>query len=57
MNTRTYASPSIPLSTAGFKVAAVKYADGMSLPFKIKETYDILREDRTESRVDFVIGC
>jgi hypothetical protein len=31
--------------------------DGTIIPFKIKEKYDISREKRTESWVDFVSGC
>ncbi len=31
--------------------------DGTIIPFKIKEKYDISRDKRTESWVDFVSGC
>jgi hypothetical protein len=31
--------------------------DGTVIPFNIKEKYDISRENRTESWVDFVSGC
>jgi hypothetical protein len=31
--------------------------DGTIIPFKIKEKYNISRDKRTESWVDFVSGC
>jgi hypothetical protein len=31
--------------------------DGTIIPFNIKEKYDITREKRSESWVDFVSGC